>query len=788
MTLCVLRQVSLCLINNSFKMKLHILGVLVALTMGVYSGYAQTKAKITDAHITGHIIDNQTHEHIPYATITIKGTSIGVVSDGSGHFLIKNLPVGRAILTASCVGYNPSFKEVEVLANQTIEVKFDLTAQTLEVSEVVVTGSRTETDKRKSSSIVNVASAKLFEKTASNNVAEVLNYQPGLRVEYNCSNCGVPQLRINGLEGQYSQILLDSRPIFSSLASVYGLEQLPAGMIERVEVIRGGGSALFGSSAIGGVVNIITKEPKYNSFSVQNSTGVFQGGGTDVNTTLNGSFVTDDYKAGIYIYGMVKNRSSYDRNDDGFSEIPKINSETIGFRGYYKVTPQSRLTAEYHHIREFRRGGDKFDRPPHEAGIAEQLNHNINGGGLKYDLFSEDYKHKGSVYASVQNIDRESYFGTNQNLDAYGATKDFTFVAGGQYTYTMDRLLFMPSQLVAGVEYSDNDLNDTMLGYNRTVEQRSICYGGFFQNEWRNDKLSLLIGGRLDKHNKIDEPIFTPRANVRYAPIESVSMRVSYSGGYRAPQAYEEDLHVAAVGGEVSIISLNPNLKPEYSQSVSGSVDLWHKFGLVEANLLVEGFYTNLQDVFTLVEIGRDESGNLLLERTNASGAVIKGMNLEMKVGFGSKIVLDGGVTIQRSLYKEDFKWSSDPAIKPQRKMFRSPESYGYLTLNYTPIKRFSSSLTANYTGKMLVQHYGDADGLVRLDSEVVTPNFWDMGVRLAYDFNLSSQLKLQLNCGVKNFLDSFQKDIDSGVLRDSGYIYGTAFPRTYFVGVKFFI
>lgn len=85
-----------------------------------------------------------------------------------------------------------------------------------------------------------------------------MNFQSGLRVETNCGNCGTTQLRINGLEGQYSQVLLDSRPIFSSLASVYGLEQLPVAMIERVEVIRGGGSALFGANAIGGVVNIIT--------------------------------------------------------------------------------------------------------------------------------------------------------------------------------------------------------------------------------------------------------------------------------------------------------------------------------------------------------------------------------------------------------------------------------------------------------------------------------------------------------------------------------------------------
>lgn len=133
-----------------------------------------------------------------------------------------------------------------------------------------------------------------------------MNFQSGLRVENNCGNCGTTQLRINGLEGQYSQVLLDSRPIFSSLASVYGLEQLPVAMIERVEVIRGGGSALFGANAIGGVVNIITKEPLYNSVTLANTTNISEDGTADFNTSLNGSFVSDDYKTGVYLFGMIR--------------------------------------------------------------------------------------------------------------------------------------------------------------------------------------------------------------------------------------------------------------------------------------------------------------------------------------------------------------------------------------------------------------------------------------------------------------------------------------------------
>lgn len=768
-------------------MKNYILGALLLalLSGGVAYGHPKAGAhpKTTDAHITGHIIDAETNEHIPYATITVKGTTIGITSDATGHFLLKQLPEGKHTLTVSFAGYKPVEQQVEVVHDKTIEVKFELRPQILSIDEVVVTGSRNETKKLESASIVNVISPKLFERTGSNTPAEVLNFQSGLRVEYNCSNCGVPQLRINGLEGQYSQILLDSRPIFSSLAAVYGLEQLPAGMIERIEVIRGGGSALFGSNAIGGVVNIITKEPLRNSATLSNLTSIYGGSKVDTNTTLNASLVSDDHRTGLYLFGMIRDRDSYDRNDDGFSELPKLGSETIGARIFHKLNASSRLTAEYHHIREFRRGGDMMERPPHEANIAEQLRHSINGGGLKYDYMSEDYRHRLSVYTSLQNIARESYFGTHQNLDAYGDTKDFTFVGGAQYTLSFDRLLFMPSQLTLGSEYTHNKLNDKMLGYNRTIEQLSTCYGGYAQNEWKNKQWSLLVGARVDKHNMMKNAVFSPRANVRYSPSDKIGLRVSYSSGYRAPQAYEEDLHVEAVGGKVAIISVDPNLRPEYSKSVSGSVDLYQNFGSVELNLLAEGFYTHLTDVFTLIDNGIDEQGNTLFERRNASGATVKGVNLELKAGFTRKLILDAGFTFQNSRYKEPLAWSDDVTMIPQRKMFRSPDRYGYATLNYSPVAPLSLSANVNYTGSMLVQH---ESGYIEKDSQTITPQFWDAGIRAAYNFKISKQLSAEVSCGVKNIFDSFQHDLDIGADKDAGYIYGPSMPRNYFVGIKF--
>lgn len=167
-------------------------------------------------------------------------------------------------------------------------------------------------------------------------------------------------------------------------------------------------------------------------------------------------------------------------------------------------------------------GQEMFDRPPHEAVIAEQLNNTIDGGGLRFDIFSPDTRHKGALYTSAQNIARQTYFGTERQLDSYGATHDRTFVAGGQYTYDMDRLLFMPAQLTAGVEYNYNHLTDRYLGLGREMDQVTHIVGGFLQNEWRTEKFSLLIGGRLDKHNLMDKAVFSPRANIRYSPTESV--------------------------------------------------------------------------------------------------------------------------------------------------------------------------------------------------------------------------------------------------------------------------
>ena len=770
-------------------MKEKILGAFLMLMLPAVCSAGEEPAmkpqKQSDANITGHVVDAKTYEHLAFATIAVKGTTIGIATDATGHYFLKNLPQGRFTLVASSVGYRSAEQTVEISPDKTIEVNFSLTEEALSVEEVVVSASRTETNKKTSPTIVSVASAKLFESTASCNLAETMNFQSGLRVETNCGNCGTTQLRINGLEGQYSQVLLDSRPIFSSLASVYGLEQLPVAMIERVEVLRGGGSALFGSSAIGGTINVITKEPSRNSAQMSHTlTSIGGSNSYDNNTMLNASLVTESGRAGLCVFGQSRHRSGYDHDGDGFTEVPVINSQSVGMRSFFRTGAYSRITAQYHHINEFRRGGDMLDRPPHEALIAEQIDHSIDGGSLSFDISSPDRRNRFNAYASFQNTARKSYYGSKQDPDAYGTTHDLTVAAGMQYIHEFRKLLFMPSELTFGTEYSYDDLGDRSIGYDIHTDQTVHIVGAYLQNEWKTRKWSLLVGGRLDKHNLVDHVIFSPRVNVRFNPSEAVNLRVSYAGGYRAPQAFDEDMHIAIVGGKRVRIRLADDLREERSHSVSLSADLYHTFGKVQTNLLVEGFYTILDDVFALRDMDDAADGGKVKERYNGSGATVRGFNVEGRAAFTRWFELQAGVTLQQSRYKEPEFWSEDAEVPPVRRMFRTPDTYGYFTASFKPVRNFTADLSGTCTGSMLVQHMAGSG--VAQDVAVSTPSFFDMNIRLSYDVRIYKEITMQLYGGVQNLFNAYQKDFDKGVDRDSGYIYGPSLPRSWFVGAKF--
>ena len=555
----------------------------------------------------------------------VKGTS----SQASGDYQVK-VPAGTYKLTISSVGFKTITQDISLTENEVLSKNFSLEKDLLEIDQVVVTATRNIIPQYKSPVVVSKVTGHIFETTQSLSLAEGLNFTPGLRTETNCQNCGFNQLRINGLEGSYSQILVNGRPVFSSLAGVYGLEMIPANMIDRVEVVRGAGSVLYGGNAIGGTVNILTKDPTHNTFSVGNSLSLLKDGSPDNTLFANASVVSDDFDKGLTLFAYQRNRKPYDSNEDGYSEITKLHNTTFGADAFWNPTENSKVKLNLNSINEFRRGGNKFDLLPHESDITEQLRHRILAGDLAFERFSDDLAHKFSLYTSAQYTDRDGYYGGGlgyavnskadfDNLSAddqeeyfkalakYGHTTELVGVGGAQYAYTITPEL----NLSLGSEYKYDKVNDNYIGQNRSVDQVVRTYGNYLQVEWNPAKKLTLLGGSrydyvdikgsyrfagVDKDSNKQISKFVPRLTAMYDITETLKLRGSFAQGYRAPQAFDEDLHTEVLDGDPIFVELDKDLTSETSNSYTASLNYTKREGNTQANLILEGFYTHINN------------------------------------------------------------------------------------------------------------------------------------------------------------------------------------------------
>lgn len=665
---------------------------------------------------------------------------------------------------------------------------------TIRLRQVVVTSTQHATSRSEAPTTVGVIDGGQMEAASAVNLGQALNFSTGLRVENTCQNCGANEVRINGLGQAYSQILIDSRPVNSPLAGVYLLDQLPTALIERVEVLRGGGSALYGSNAIAGVINVITREPHRNGASASNATSLIGGRAWDYSNSLNATVVSDDGKAGLALFGHNRSRQPYDHNGDGYSEVGKLKARMVGFRGYLRPSEFTKLSAEYHNIHDFRRGGDLFDLPSPMAHISEGGEHDIHSASLKWDWLPASGMRHASLFAALQHVDRESYYGEREDDEplgtAYGYTQDLTVNYGAQYSRHFDTLLFMPAELTAGVEHTLDRLRDHTLDSPDTLRQDVGIVSAYVQNEWKNSHWSLLAGVRMDKHTMVDNPVVSPRLNLRYAPTHHLTLRAGYASGFRAPQVYDEDLHVGAVNGELYRITNAANLRMERSHSTNASANFCFHIGSLEADLLVEGFYTRINDAFVNEMVFEDTaSGYLHYERRNADGAEVMGVNVEMTVSPIETMRLQLGGTWQRSRYTGQGKeWTEG---QYEQRMERTPDLYAYLMGVYTPMKNLQLTATGTFTGPMLVYHHVHHDheskhehGNGHVHKET-TPSFFDLSLKASYSIPLGERTRIELNIGVQNVFDSYQHDHDSGPERDASYIYGPSLPRTLLFGAK---
>jgi outer membrane receptor for ferrienterochelin and colicins len=823
----------------------------ILMALLILSGHmGLSQSQIPTVTVEGKIICERCPEKpVSFASVAVKGLPFGTASDTEGNFRLE-LPVGRHTLKVSAIGFISQEQILTIKNGSNPSVVFNLHEDNINLENVVVTATRYELDRREAPLVVNVINDHIFEATQSVSLSEGLNFQPGLRLENNCQNCGFNQLRMNGLQGSYTQVLVNSRPIFSALQGVYGLEMIPANMIERVEIARGGGSALYGGNAIAGTVNIITKDPVMNTFQFGSSMAFIERGTSDHLLNGNISTVNDDLKSGFNLYVMHRNRNPFDANGDGFSEITKMENSTFGGKAYLKPNDFSKITFDFHGINEFRRGGNLFHLPPHHTDLTEQTEHRIFGGGLAYELYNSTLTNKISFYSSLQSSRRKSYYGSGGNIENfdpeeyftgengnfvspydyllnklkreptayeielaiehakldqadiasryYGNTNDLAWVGGVQFSKNMLRSTF-----ITGLEVQHNDVLDQAPGYDRTIDQQTNNAGAYAQYEYDvTARLKLLAGIRYDYNyikgnyllfdysNTTDLRInaLNPRLNVLYKPTPDIQIRSGYARGFRTPQAYDEDLHIETVGGSAKFIRLSRDLDNETSDAFTASIDYTGKLAGSHYNLLLEGFYTRLRNPFVNVGIleGSENVPHIFEKQNSEEDAIVAGTNVEFRYAPSPLWSVQLGGTVQAARYNEPIEVYGEEEAEGQKimdhRILRTPNVYGYFITTTRPLKNFRVNFNGTFTGSM-PQPY--ESGLQKPIGIYNTSAFFEMGVRTCYEIKVMKDMKMQINVGVQNIFNSYQKDFDTGIDRDAGYVYGPTRPRTYVFGIK---
>lgn len=744
------------------------------------------------AEINGNI--SFENKALPYVNLQIKELKTGTITDEKGNYSIGKIPFGEYTLEISSLGFlTEQIKFASNEENKKLTINYSMKEQFFDIDKIVVTGSKTFKRQTNSPVIVNVIDAKTLNNTQSCNLSEGLKFQTGLRVETDCQTCNYTQLRMNGLGGGYSQILINGRPIFSPLTGLYGLEQIPANMIDRIEVVRGGGSALYGSSAIGGTVNVMTKIPDKNAYSFAYTYQNINSKTSDHQLAGNTSVLSKNKKAGASIFLNYRDRAFYDHNRDNFSELPALKTSAFGTNLFFLPKENQKLEASFSYMNEYRYGGEMLKKVAHLALQAEERTHNVLAGNLDYQINFNKDKSSFIAYLAAQNTARKHYTGIfpdeakaiQAHLEnaPYGNSLVNTFNTGAQINHEFSKFWKGKNVFTFGAEYVFDAVKDEIEAYDYLVDQTTHNIGAFVQSDWEIFPfLNLLSGVRLDKHNFVNKVIASPRFSLLYKLKNTTQFRLTWGTGFRAPQAFDSDLHIAFAGGGISRISLADNLAAERSNSVNVSVNFDKPAEKFILGFTLEGFYTALNKAFYLEPLGQDSKGERF-EKRNGTGAKVYGANLEFRANYNKKIQLETGFTYQKSRFNDAV--AIIDGLAPRREFMRTPDIYGFALATLTPFENFNATVNAVYTGKMDIAHFAGAPNQL-VDEIIKTEDFMELNFKTSYAFSMKKiKSSIEIFGGIKNILNAYQNNFDIGKNRDSNFIYGPNMPRTLFVGLK---
>lgn len=688
---------------------------------------------------------------------------------------------------------------------------------------VVTTGTRTDRLITDVPIKTEVLGSNIFESAAITELGQALELLNGARTEANCQNCGTAEIQLLGLPGNYNQILVDGLPLFTGVAAIYGIDQVPTIFIDRIEVVKGGGSALYGPGAVAGVVNLIPEEPYENHTHIETTFRSTDGEAPTYQNQFATYFVNQDSSFKAALYGLYADQNEYDRDGDGFTEMVERENRVIGTYLCWTPSDRTRLRGNYQYIGEERRGGDSLGRPEEFAQIAEALDTDYHWATLAWDQTISD-KWSMTLSAAVVDFQRDSFYGgtggelidpssdiidyTNRTVNggsnakteaffgspsdgtgggsfnSFGVTDTRSYIVDAQLQYEAGKIGKTGNhRFVFGFQYETEDLKDDQL--NGQGEFLTILHddefsnlGFFVQDEWEiTERLELVPGFRIDKANTLDNWVFSPRVAARYTASETITIRSNISSGFLAPRVFDEDIHIENIGGVPRDIVNADSLEEERSYTVALGIDYQPSYFEGRLQTSAQAYYTILENSFDLDESTiRTEGGREKIDRINSDGSTIFGVELDAAYQFNETWGVNAGVAYSHA------RFDSADTDRNTDRYNKTPDWSGIVQINYKNDALFDAFIALKWTGEM----YVDRLDSVNPDANPVekSPHFF------VVDLNISKKIQfehydLTLRAAINNVFDAYQNDQETGFDRDPGYIYGPRTPRTFVLGAQ---